>query len=218
MKRILFIVFCSLIIVSQASADMMIIKPTLSGVGNANGGGQFTITVAGSMKVGGDTYTGEGFCGYDIGDTFGSFCVETNEYFTPGLTYFVTLNSYAIKGGVSGGSPDPLSDESAWIYTQWLDGNITHTSTNANAVQAALWYLEGENYGVNNTYVTQALAAVAAGWKNTDIMVMNLWATYLNGEYAGYSQDMLVRVPVPATILLGFLGLGIGGWKLRKSL
>ena len=25
-------------------------------------------------------------------------------------------------------------------------------------------------------------------------------------------------VPVPATILLGFLGLGIGGWKLRKSL
>ena len=25
-------------------------------------------------------------------------------------------------------------------------------------------------------------------------------------------------VPVPATILLGFLGLGIGGWKLRKSI
>ncbi|MBN1974869.1 MAG: choice-of-anchor C family protein [Sedimentisphaerales bacterium] len=25
-------------------------------------------------------------------------------------------------------------------------------------------------------------------------------------------------VPVPATILLGFIGLGVGGWKLRKSM
>lgn len=35
------------------------------------------------------------------------------------------------------------------------------------------------------------------------------------------SSDINVQVyavPLPATILLGFLGLGIGGWKLRKSL
>jgi hypothetical protein len=30
-------------------------------------------------------------------------------------------------------------------------------------------------------------------------------------------QDFLIMVPIPATLLLGLIGLGIGGWKLRKS-
>ena len=32
------------------------------------------------------------------------------------------------------------------------------------------------------------------------------------------TSDSFVMVPLPATILLGFIGLGVGGWKLRKSL
>jgi hypothetical protein len=32
------------------------------------------------------------------------------------------------------------------------------------------------------------------------------------------AQFVVTAVPIPATVLLGLIGLGIGGWKLRKSL
>ena len=34
----------------------------------------------------------------------------------------------------------------------------------------------------------------------------------------GTAPDSLEIVPLPATILLGFIGLAVGGWKLRKSI
>jgi hypothetical protein len=39
----------------------------------------------------------------------------------------------------------------------------------------------------------------------------------LYGPYAFEMDNVAVAVPIPATILLGLLGMGVGGWKLRKS-
>jgi hypothetical protein len=142
--------------------------------------------------------------------------VETLET-VGGNEYWVTLSDSAIKG--SEPVSDPLSDEAAWVYTQWLDV-LAHTKDNANLVQNAIWYLEDEpGYTTANSLANAAVSAVTSGgWKNTNIMVMNLWTDYddTSGIYSGNAQDHLVRIPVPAAVLLGILGLGVAGIKLRK--
>ena len=105
---------------------------------------------------------------------------------------------------------------------------ILHSDTTADAMQRAIWYLEGENLGISTglsgTYINWANDAVNMGgsndswynlWGNTigDIRVMNLWKY---ADYTGNAQDQLVRVPLPGAILLGVLGLGVAGLKLRK--
>jgi hypothetical protein len=164
---------------------------------------------------------------YPKNATFVSFCLETNEYINYTNEYYVTINTGAVQGG-SGGSggynPDPLSPMTAYLYSLWIDGGITHDDSHANDLQKAIWYIEGETLGVNNSLVTQASAAVAPGgswynlWGDTigDIRVMNLWTDKDCNGYYGYAQDQLVRVPVPGAVLLGLLGLGVAGLKLRK--
>jgi len=211
MRKINIIVICllCLFVAVPAIADMKV--SLKNGTYGTTNGGEFNITVL-------DDPIGI----YPKDATFVSFCLETNEYINYTDEYYVTISTGAIKGG-SGGSggwnPDPLSPQSAYLYSLWIDGGITHNNGNADDIQRAIWYLEGENLGVNNFLVTQANTAVAPGgawfniWGNTigDIRVMNLWT-----EQGGYAQDQLVRVPVPGAILLGLLGLGVAGLKLRK--
>ena len=39
---------------------------------------------------------------------------------------------------------------------------------------------------------------------------------FCNSDGTGYKQDQLYLVPVPGAVLLGILGLGAAGLKLRK--
>ncbi len=180
------------------------------------GGGEFLITVLGTADLGGDKI---GI--YDVGDQFVTFCIETNEYVSYNHKYYATIDTVAWDGGSGGGTPDPLSPESAYLYSLWIDNLIGHSDGNADDLQKAIWYLEGENLGVNNYLVNQANLAVAPGgswnttWGNTigNIRVMNLW---INSDHTGHAQDQIVRVPVPGAILLGMLGLCVAGLKLRR--
>jgi len=138
----------------------------------------------------------------------------------------VTISTGAFEGG-SGGSPgtnpDPLSPQSAYLYSLWLDNLIDHNTGNANDIQEAIWYFEGES-STSNNLVNQADAALATDgsgswyetWGNTigDIRVMNLWTDVSCTD--GFAQDQFVRVPVPGAVLLGLLGLSAAGLKLRK--
>jgi hypothetical protein len=45
---------------------------------------------------------------------------------------------------------------------------------------------------------------------------MYLALSHPTGELNGQYQDYVIRVPVPAAVILGILGLGVVGWRLRK--
>jgi hypothetical protein len=192
------------------------------------GGGDFLLTVK------------EGPVGiYAEGAKFRSFCTEVNEYVSNDRNYYVTIDEKAWDGGKTGGPGDPLSAESAYLYTLWLDGSVgekvfTYDTANTNALQNAIWYSEGEKSlsaigGASSDakkLYDYAVDAVTQGgdtdsWYNRhentigDIRVLNLWK-YSN--HTGYAQDQLVRiVPVPAAFVLGMLGMGVAGIRLRKS-
>ena len=111
----------------------------------------------------------------------------------------------------------PTSVAPNYEYTPGAD-----RANEAGELQQAMWALEDEvGDPTGNEYfdlaVTQfgsiALAeADNAGHLNQyPVKVMNLYDSLGNR-----AQDVLVLVPVPAAVLLGVLGLGVAGWKLRK--
>jgi len=190
-RAILAVVVASMLVV-PAFADMKV--RIHNGVGTTSGG-EFRAEVL-------DSPIGI----YDAGDFISTFCLELVETVSIDGEYWVTLSDRAVQGGV-GPAGDPLDDQSRVIYNCWLD-ELEHTKGNADLVQNALWYQEGE--GGSSNYLNSIPGSAA------DVMVMNLW-TVAAGE--GFAQDMLVRVapvPVPGAVLLGVLGLGVASARLRR--
>jgi hypothetical protein len=198
-KGILIGVVCAFV-ASPALADMTI--TVADGVGHT-AGGEFIVTV-----------TGDPIAFHGTGTTFSTFCLESLEHLGFGTTYYVTLSNNAIQGGV-GPLGDPLDAQSKRIYNYWLDtlapNPLNYTAGNADDVQEAHWCQENELGGEEN-----GLNHIAGD--DTSVMVMNLWKNKnpVTGEYYGLAQDLMVRVPVPGAVLLGLLGLGAAGLKLRR--
>ena len=67
--------------------------------------------------------------------------LQKGETFNPGQHYWVDLNTVVVAGN------DPVDSQTAWIYNQWLGGydfGIADANQRANAVQNAIWCIEGE--------------------------------------------------------------------------
>jgi hypothetical protein len=122
------------------------------GPGNT-GGGEFVVTKSA------------------INFSFNSFCLERNEYISMGSTYKVgSIDTSVIAGGFGGGSPDPLDARTAYLFYHFSIGDLAEyygDETSANALQNAIWFIEGEG-GANNNFVNRTRA--------TDRLCMNRFA------------------------------------------
>lgn len=157
---------------------------------------------------------------------FSTFCIETNEYVYTGKNNkhrVEALNTAAVHGGSGGPDPDPLDARTAYLYDNFSRGTLSGFDGSTTAIddlQKAIWYIEQENGGVNNDFVSLAQSAIDNGdWSGIDpVRVVNLqrWAS-VNGQYQWVdAQDQLVTVPEPSTMLLlgfGLIGLTIVGGR-----
>lgn len=112
------------------------------------------------------------------------------------------------------------------LDTHW--NNDLDTSVEAAALQAAVWEIvaEGEdtyNINVGDFYLTgdQDVRDKANTWLSAIGSSTASFGNYralcnpLSAGAGGY-QDYVVRVPLPANVLLGIVGLTVAGIKLRK--
>jgi len=143
---------------------------------------------------------------------FRTFCVENGIYFTPGTIYWASIDPVAYSGHV-GPAGDPISKVSEYIY----DGYLAGTITNLTGIRDAIWYAENEG-GVKNAIYDTAFVAAGAG-NAGHTYALNLWSiTEQGGEYVAtdVQSQLITVVPIPGAVLLGFLGLGYAGTRLRR--
>jgi hypothetical protein len=202
-------------------------------------GGEFTLKIVESSS-GPDLNINWGFYSdltRDIGNydpSFQTFCLESGEFFSPGITYNVAISDRAIAGGVVPGG-DPISIGTAWLYYMFATGELndynygTGRSASAGNLQATFWWLEGEGNDPGNAnpfrnliltqFTNSGNAMVDNNWFYP-VAVLNVTTT----NAGSYRQDqlVLVGVPEPSTLLLlgaGLLGLGlVTRWRRRAVL
>lgn len=221
---------------AQASyADTITLTQDTTNYTGAHGAGEFGVSAFSGATV---STAGSGVA--TSGNAFQTFCLEGNEHVALNTSYNWTLSTGAVAGGYSGGNPDPIGSDTAYLFHQFWAGTLTSytytqgsgRTSSANSLQLAIWSLEGElgTTALTNAYnadsqaqawVSAAQTAVANGtWTGTgNVRVLNLTST-VDGSNA---QSVLVEtqaVPLPSSALLG-LGLmagltGVGVLRKRR--
>jgi hypothetical protein len=199
------VVFCLLLGARQAYADPVAVGDVLHVLGSDGNiwGGAFDVD---------NTSNGPGV-------DFKTFCVQMFED--------IDYDNLFVVGAISDfadddGGPDPLSLETAWIFSSYRHGALS--AFTSDEIQSAIWMLEGDWTLANGIAVfgaaiigdPEALIALAesnvnAGWVNDGVRVINLFT--LDGQKA-QDQLTLSEVPEPGTLLL--VGGGVAALIRRR--
>lgn len=161
------------------------------------------------------------------GTWFGTFCVETDEFFSPGSTYDVGLSYQAFGGGSNTDTGDRLSVGTAFLYSQFargtLSGFVYHNSTSALNLQNMIWWLEDEAVADQSANpfasllisqfgsLNNAKVSVDSSGSGYGVEVMNLTSDH--GRTL--NQDELVYVP-DGGLTIASLGMGLLGLSLIR--
>lgn len=229
---------------SVASADEISFRTDRSGsdaYSMNGGGGEFDVDYLDADDGFGNSKLRTMDASLRIGDYFSSFCLEKGTDIQDDTTYEFTIDDGAITGGVGGGNPDPLSAESAWLYESFffgtLDGyaytdlgdGLTERGGHAAELQYAFWYLEeelsqaemdvvdsGGNFANARGWMQDASDAIAGGWTNKFVKVLNLFTLDGQGNVVHAQSQMGYLVPLPPSAFMG-LGLLLGLGAMRRS-
>jgi hypothetical protein len=202
------------------------------------GGGEFRATVQGDWTWSSPSRTLTNFEGSVVAanGVFETFCLEKYENVSMGTTYKAYINTTTqssdtdYNGGAHGGNADPLDARTAYLYTRFISKsltsgynytNATSRAADANALQTAIWFIEGEDTtalsGKALAFFTEATTAVSNGsWSGLgEVRIMNLVT-----DAGANAQDQLIMGPATVVIPLpgaaGMAGLGLAGVALRR--
>ena len=147
--------------------------------------------------------------GPGIGNSWISFCLEGTETINFSDNFYVGgIGNNSIGGGPGYGAGvggDPLDLRTKAIYHKYRRDNSLGWTV--REVQYAIWFLEEEALGQNNTLVTWASANAASyDFGGEAVRVVNL----LTGPNGRHAQDQLMLQDVPEPVSLGVLGLLTG--------
>jgi hypothetical protein len=222
-KSIAAAVLLALLGTQAALANTVVVTRNTALYSGANGGGEFTATGLGLTNSDYAPIVNITPTGLQV------FCLETQELFTPGATYYYTLSTGAISGDTAGNF-DPLSVGTAWLFSQFAQGTLplydytpgAGRTASATLLQNAIWWLENEPadgsytglYDGSNPYealVVSHFGSAAAAQADATlaqlghVRVMNL-TTDADGRH--WAQSQLIYVPDNAETL-ALLGLGL---------
>ena len=155
---------------------------------------------------------------YGVGDSFRTFCLERRE--STGTDLFdAYVNDGAVLGGVGG--YDPLDYRTAFLYTEFCNGNLAaavgydyNDYASFEALQDVVWAIEGEGAVSWGTMEQDLLDYANAQSLSSigNVRVLNLF-----DQAGNYRQDFLVKVPTPGAVVLGSIGVALVGWVRRRK-
>ncbi|MBL0922130.1 MAG: hypothetical protein IBJ10_08390 [Phycisphaerales bacterium] len=202
------------------------------GSGNIRGG-LFRVTINNTTglpasSIGGDIVAGKVFL---------TFCIEIGENINFGNNYNFAVNVESINGGASPNNPQPLMNQTAYLYSAFRAGTLTTafditSNADVNALQDAIWFFQNQlgaadvddnanlidGVAGNGELSAKAIAFVneanAAGWTTIrNVRVLNVGAA---GSYN--NQDLIAIIPLPQGVGLASAGLLVLGARRRRSL
>jgi len=219
MRKLMFIAVIAAFIATPAFADIYTVGST-SQV-------QYTGVTGGTISIGGTwhvsppaVYAGS----YNLivdGVSMQSFCIDLEDNSIGSTqTHLVADLEDAPDASMGPMGTTRATQLAELLYENWVTGM---TAAQLLSLQVAVWEVVADGDGsldltagsftATDAGATAYLATIDGGYAPTQLFV-GLVSPWQEGETA--YQDYVVKVPVPAAVLLGMLGLGVAGLKLRK--